>query len=47
MVDSTVPNPNRPGLSIRLALKEWICGSDDCFTNLKISGFDIVHQVSL
>ena len=43
MIDRTVPNPNRPRLSIGLTLEESIGCGHNRFIDLKISRFNIVR----
>jgi hypothetical protein len=45
MVDSTMSNPNHPGLSIGMALKQSVGSRYNVFIDLKISGFNVVHEV--
>jgi hypothetical protein len=47
MINRIVPNPKRPRLGIRLAVKKPIGCAHERFINLKISGFNVVHEVSL
>jgi hypothetical protein len=45
MVNSAMPNPNHPRLSLGMALKQSIGRRYNIFTDLKTSGFNVDHEV--